>query len=70
MKTAVYGLSALFALSLATVRERPLLGERDPILANNLLNSCREVGGGTVVAVLGMAHLNGVAERLKAAGFR
>lgn len=70
LKVARYGLSALLFLSFVTVTQGPLLLERDPILAENLLKVCKEVGGGKVVAVLGMAHLNGVAERLKAKGFQ
>lgn len=42
-----------------------LLEERNFVLARNIRRACLEKPGGTVVGVLGMAHLNGVRSLLK-----
>mmetsp|Transcript_16801 Transcript_16801/g.30127 ORF Transcript_16801/g.30127 Transcript_16801/m.30127 type:complete len:372 (-) Transcript_16801:314-1429(-) len=49
----------------ARVAAVALLLERDEILAASIRDCCRQAGNRTVVAVLGMAHCNGVARLLR-----
>jgi pheromone shutdown protein TraB len=52
-----------FGLVLPAVRI--ILTERDEILTEGIKASCRRAGkGGRVVAVLGLLHVNGVAQRM------
>lgn len=55
------------AMLLARTFVVALLAERNAVLAENIRDACRRVSGGkTVVAVLGAAHVNGVAALLSA----
>lgn len=46
-----------------------ILTERDAVLTEGILSACQRAGnGGRVVAVLGLLHVNGVANRIMASG--
>lgn len=50
---------------------RLVIKERDDVLAENVIKTCKDYPGRPVVAVLGLLHCNGVAEILRnSAGFR
>mmetsp|Transcript_14859 Transcript_14859/g.33674 ORF Transcript_14859/g.33674 Transcript_14859/m.33674 type:complete len:98 (+) Transcript_14859:3-296(+) len=67
--TEVLGASAILALETVILGRLLLVGlleERNYVLARNIREAClRAKPGGSVVAVLGMAHCNGVASLLK-----
>lgn len=48
---------------------RYILKERDIILASAIHETCRKNPSSSVIGVLGLLHVNGVARHLRAAGF-